>query len=64
MKSLMPVRCGALGPRAKPRRLAVILLASLLALVAFVTPVVADNSDTDDMASGGLSAEVQRYAFA
>ena len=60
----MPVRCGALGPRAKPRRLGAILLASLLALVALVTPVVAANPAADEMASGGLSAMVQRYAFA
>ena len=64
MKSLMPARCGALGPRAKPRRLGAILLASLLAIVAFVTPVIAANPAADEMASGGLSAMVRQAAFA
>ena len=40
------------------------LLASLLALVAFVTPAVADETAVGDMATGGLSAMVRQAAFA
>ncbi len=49
--------------RPAPIRLVSILLASLFVLVAFVTPVMADQHDQDDMTSGGLSAVVQRSAF-
>ena len=52
MKSLLRVRLGAT------------LLTSLLALVAFVTPVVAANPAADDMATSGLAAVVQRFDFA
>ena len=47
----------------QPRRVGAILLASFLTLVAFVSPVVADEHAADDMASGGLSAAVQQSAF-
>ena len=46
-----------------PRRIGAVLLATLLALLAFVSPVVADQHDADEMASGGLSAMVQQSAF-
>lgn len=46
-----------------PRRIGAVLLATLLALLAFVSPVVADQHDADEMASGGLSAMVQQAAF-
>ena len=49
----------ALGHFGSTRRLGAIILASLLALVAFVSHVAAE----DDMASGGLSAVVERSAF-
>ena len=64
MKSLLRVRLGALGLLGDPRRLGATLLTSLLALVAFVTPVVAANPAADDMATSGLAAVVQRFDFA
>lgn len=48
------------GPLGQVRRLGAILLATVLALVAFVTPVVADQHD---MASDDLTAVVQQSAF-
>ena len=47
----------------QPRRVGAVLLTSLLALGAFVPPVVADEHAADEMASGGLSAVVQQSAF-
>ncbi len=47
----------------QPRRAGAVLLASLLALVAFVSPVVADEHAADDMTSAGPSAVVQQSAF-
>lgn len=44
-------------------RLVSILLASVFVLMAFATPVVADQHDEDEMAATGLSAVVQRSAF-
>lgn len=45
------------------RRCGAIALALVVALLAFATPVVADQHDQDDMAGAGLSAMVERSAF-
>lgn len=51
------------GPRLRLRRFGAILCTVLLALVAFAAPVGADSHQTDDMATDGLYATVQRSAF-
>ncbi|MYD92844.1 MAG: hypothetical protein F4Y02_03965 [Chloroflexi bacterium] len=63
MKSLVSRRLRATGPSGQPRRIAAVVFMSLLAFAAFAAPVVADQHDEDEMASGGLSAVVQRSAF-
>lgn len=63
MTDAIAMRQDTSGPLGKARRLGVILLATVVALVVFVTPVVADQHDQDEMASDGLSAVVQRSAF-
>jgi len=54
---------GARVPLGQPRRFGAILLTSLVALLAFVTPAIADQSAVDDMTTGGLSAMVRQSAF-
>ncbi len=63
MTRLVSAYPDALSLLVHPRRIGAVLLATLLALLAFVSPVVADQHDADEMASGGLSAMVQRSAF-
>ncbi|MDE2766740.1 MAG: hypothetical protein OXI70_01450 [Chloroflexota bacterium] len=50
-------------PSSQLHRLAAVLVSSPLSLVVFASPVVADQHAEDEMASGGLSAVVQRSAF-
>ena len=64
MQCLLRACLKAFGQRGPTRRFGAIILASLLALVAFVTPVVADQPAADDMATAGLAAVVQRFDFA
>ena len=63
MTRLLSAHLDVLRLLVKPRRVGAVLLASLLAVVAFVSPVVADQHDAGETASGGLSAMVQQSAF-
>ena len=63
MTDTVSIRQGSFRSLGKAWRLSAILLATVLALVAFVSPVVADQHDQGEMASDGLSAVVQRSAF-
>ena len=60
MKISIPARLGTRGPLGRPRRLGGILLASILTLAAFATPVLADSAPADDASS---AAVVKRHSF-
>ena len=63
MTSPLPTCRESHGLFGQARRFGAVVLASILALVALVTPVVADQHDQEGMASDGLSAVVQQSAF-
>ena len=64
MTNSLSARYRNLGPLGRARRLGAVVLSSLLALVALVTPVVAAEHPADDgMTPSGISAVVQQSAF-